>query len=75
MTSKKIEISPVASLHMILFTKPITKAGPRSLVSACVVRKPLKTGFLASWPISYNPRIHVLLKACLGDIVVYNNKY
>ena len=41
---EKIEISPVASLHMILSKKGITKALIRQ-VCTCVVRKPPKTGF------------------------------
>ena len=41
----------VASLDMIVSNKRITKALMRRLVCAFVVRKPLKTGFLASRPI------------------------
>ena len=54
-TRKKIEISPVASLHDIS-NKRMTK-GPNQaarmcrLVCAFVVRKPPKTGFLALRPI------------------------
>ena len=55
-TSLKIEISPAASLHMILSKKQKKKgadqtARMRRLVCACVVHKPPKTGFLASRPI------------------------
>ena len=59
-TSLKIEISPAASLHMILSKKQKKKkkkkgadqtARMRRLVCACVVHKPRKTGFLASRPI------------------------
>ena len=56
-TSLKIEISPAASLHMILSKKQKKKKGAdqtarmRRLVCACVVHKPPKTGFLASRPI------------------------
>ena len=54
-TSEKIEIPSVASLHMILFKKRITKAlketgRMRRLVCASVIHKPQKTGFLASRP-------------------------
>ena len=54
-TSWKIEISPVARLH-ILSKKHNNKgadqtARMRRLVCACVVRKPPKTGFLVSRPI------------------------
>ena len=54
----KIEISPVPNLHMILSQKTNNKGadqtGPmRRLVCACVVRKPPKTGFLATRPILY----------------------
>ena len=51
-TSLKIEISPAASLHMILSKKQKKGADQtarmRRLVCACVVHKPPKTGFLAS---------------------------
>ena len=54
-TSLKIEISPAASLHMILSKKQKKGADQtarmRRLVCACVVHKPPKTGFLASRPI------------------------
>ena len=55
-TSLKIEISPAASLHMILSKKKKKKgadqtARMRRLICACVVHKPRKTGFLASRPI------------------------
>ena len=55
-TSWKIEISPVASLHMILSKKANNKGADqtvrmRRLICACVVRKPTKTGFLTSRPI------------------------
>ena len=54
-TSLKIEISPAASLHMILSKKQKKGADQtarmRRLVCACVVHKPPKTGFLASKPI------------------------
>ena len=49
--SRKVEVSPVASLHMI---RKVNNKGAdqtarmRRLVCACVVCKPLKTGFLAS---------------------------
>ena len=53
-TSKKIEILPVASLDMILSKKQITKGNQivrmGRLVSAFVVRKPPKTGFLVQRP-------------------------
>ena len=54
-TSWKIEISHIASLHMILSKKRITKAliRMRRLFCACVVGQPLKTGFLALKPLSY----------------------
>ena len=49
-TSLKIEISPAASLHMILSKKRKKGADQtarmRRLVCACVVRKPQKIGFL-----------------------------
>ena len=50
--SWKIEISPVASLHVTL-QKAYNKGTDqtvrmRMLVCACVVRKPLKTGFLVA---------------------------
>ena len=52
-TSQKIETSPKASLHMILFQKANNKgvdqtARMRRLVCAFAVHKPQKTGFLAS---------------------------
>ena len=54
-TSLKIEISPAASLHMILSKKQKKGADQtarmRRLVCACVVHKPPKTGFLGSRPI------------------------
>ena len=55
-TSLKIEISPAASLPMILSKNQKKKcadqtARMRRLVCACVVHKPPKTGFLASRPI------------------------
>ena len=54
-TSLKIEISPAASLHMILSKKQKKGADQtarmRRLVCTCVVHKPPKTGFLASRPI------------------------
>ena len=55
-TSLKIEISPAASLHMILSKKQNKKGADqtvrmRRLVCACVVHKPPKTGFLTSRPI------------------------
>ena len=54
-TSLKIEISPAASLHIILSKKQKKGADQtarmRRLVCACVVHKPPKTGFLASRPI------------------------
>ena len=54
-TSLKIEISPAASLHMILSKKQKKGADQtarmRRLVCACVVHKPPKTGSLASRPI------------------------
>ena len=54
-TSLKIEISPAASLHMILSKKQKKGADQtarmRRLVCAYVVHKPPKTGFLASRPI------------------------
>ena len=46
--SRKVEVSPVASLHMILFKGADQTAWMCRLVCACVVCKPLKTGFLAS---------------------------
>ena len=52
-TSLKIEILLVASLHIILSNKQITKAQTslHKLVCTFVVRKPPKTGFLVSRPI------------------------
>ena len=54
-TSLKIEISPAASLHMILSKKQKKGADQtarmRRLVCACVVHKPPKTGFLEWRPI------------------------
>ena len=54
-TSLKMEISPAASLHMILSKKQKKGADQtarmRRLFCACVVHKPPKTGFLASRPI------------------------
>ena len=52
-TSKKIEISLVASLHRVLSQKRITKMLIR-LVCACVVSKLPKTGFLTSRPMYFN---------------------
>ena len=66
-TSYKIEISLVASLDKVLSNKQITKVlfSLRRLVSAYVVRKPPKTGFLVSRTISSPLRplgvMHVLL--------------
>ena len=56
-TSYKIEISPVASLHIILSKNRITKAlirlrGCAGWSVPVLFRKPPKTGFLASRPIS-----------------------
>ena len=53
-TDWKIEISPVARLHTLHKAKnkdADQTARMRRLVCACVVRKPPKTGFLATRPI------------------------
>ena len=49
-TSQKIEISPVATLHKVNNKGTDQTAQKHRLVCACVVRNPLKTGFLASRP-------------------------
>ena len=53
-TSQKVEISLVASLDLALSkTRANNKGADQTarMVCACVVRKPPKTGFLASRPI------------------------
>ena len=52
-TSYNIEISPVASLLMVLNKGADQTAQMRRLVCTCVVRKSPKTGFLASRSILY----------------------
>ena len=67
-SSKKIEISPESCLHMILYKKANNKgadqtARMRRLFCASVVRKPLKTGFLALRPnVYYLISLHENLK-------------
>ena len=68
-TSLRIEISPVPSLHYDTFQKANNKGADQSaqmcrLVCACVVRKPPKTGFLALRPIS--DRVCTLNGLCYG---------
>ena len=69
-TGWKIEISPVASLHMILSTKRITKAliRLRRLVCACVVGNPRRQVFLRRglYLLQYGFRSHTI---CLNVFV------
>ena len=75
-TSKKIEISPLASLYMILSEKTNNKGADKTawigrLVYTCVVHKPPKTGFLVSRPKLFQIRPLLMNKKILKGFLLY----